>query len=240
EEQPAMKSRAAIHVEHGKPLVVGEVNIPDPQPDQVVVKLYSSGVCHSQLHQMHSPEGPTPSLLGHEGFGVVSHVGSAVTHVKEGDAAIVTWVPREPVQGRWKAPAGGVTWNEQPLEGATYTWGEDAIVWGGYVVKVEDDSPRDLSSIVGCAVLTGAGAVTHTAKVRPEESVAVFGVGGVGMSAIMMAAVVQAYPIIAVDIDDSKLEFAREFGATHTVNSSKVDPIATIIEMTNGGVDYAF
>jgi Zn-dependent alcohol dehydrogenase len=235
-----MKSRAAIHVGHGKELVVDEVNIPDPKPDQVVVKLYSSGVCHSQLHQMHNPEGPTPALLGHEGFGVVTQIGSDITHLKEGDAAIVTWVPRDPIQGRWKAPSAGVTWNEQPLEGATYTWGEDAIVWGGYAVKVADDAPRDLSSIVGCAILTGAGAVTHTAKVRPEESVTVFGVGGVGLSAIQMAAVLQAYPIIAVDIDDEKLEFAKQFGATHTVNSAKVDPVATIIEMTNGGVDYAF
>ena len=90
-----MKSRAAINVGHGKPLVVDEVNIPDPQPDQVVVKLFSSGVCHSQLHQMHNTETPTPGLLGHEGFGVVSHIGSNIDHVKEGDAAIVTWVPRD-------------------------------------------------------------------------------------------------------------------------------------------------
>jgi len=235
-----MKSRAAIHVGHGKELVVDEINIPDPKDDQVVVKLYSSGVCHSQLHQMHNPETPTPSLLGHEGFGVVTQVGKDVTHLQEGDAAIVTWVPREPVKGRWKPPAGGATWQEEPLEGPTYTWGEDVIVWGGYAVKVPDDSPKDLSSIVGCAVLTGAGAVLHTANVRPQESVAVFGVGGVGMSAIQMASILEAYPVIAVDLDDSKLEFAKQFGATHTVNASKVDPIETIIEMTDGGVDYAF
>lgn len=235
-----MKSRAAIHVGHGKELVVDEINIPDPQPDQVIVKLYSSGVCASQLHQMHNPDTPTPGLLGHEGFGIVTQIGSDITHLKVGDAAIVTWVPREPVPGRWRAPSAGVTWNETPLEGSTFTWCEDAIVWGGYAVKVDNDAPKDLSSIVGCAILTGAGAVTHTAKVRPGESVAVFGVGGVGLSAIQMAAVVNAYPIIAVDIDDEKLKFAKKFGATHTVNSAKVDPIATVIEMTNGGVDYAF
>ena len=235
-----MKSRAAIHVGHGKELVVDEINIPDPQPDQVIVKLYSSGVCASQLHQMHNPDTPTPGLLGHEGFGIVTQIGSDITHLKVGDAAIVTWVPREPVLGRWLAPSAGVTWNETPLEGSTFTWCEDAIVWGGYAVKVDNDAPKDLSSIVGCAILTGAGAVTHTAKVRPGESVAVFGVGGVGLSAIQMAAVVNAYPIIAVDIDDEKLKFAKKFGATHTVNSAKVDPIATVIEMTNGGVDYAF
>ncbi len=235
-----MKSRAAIHVGHQQKLVIDEVNIPDPRPDQIVIKLYSSGVCHSQLHQMHNPETPTPALLGHEGFGVVTQVGSEIRHLKEGDAAIVTWVPRNPIQGRWRAPSAGVTWNEQPLDASTYTWGEDVIVWGGYAVKVHDDSPKDLSSIVGCAVLTGAGAVTHTAKVRPEQSVAVFGVGGVGLSAIQMASVLNAYPIIAVDINDEKLKFASNFGATHLVNSSKVDPVDTIIEMTGGGVDYAF
>ena len=99
-----MKSRAAIHVEYKKKLIIDEIHIPSPNEDQVIVKLFSSGVCHSQLHQMHNPETVTPSLLGHEGFGVVTHIGSSVTHIKEGDAAIVTWVPREPTRGRWRAP----------------------------------------------------------------------------------------------------------------------------------------
>ncbi len=235
-----MKSRAAIHTQHGKPLTVDEIDIPDPKEDQVVVKLYSSGVCHSQLHQMHNPETETPALLGHEGTGVVTSVGKNVTHLKEGDTAIVTWVPREPVRGRWRPDPGGATWQEQPLSGATYTWGEDVIVWGGYVVKIDDDSPKDISSIVGCAVLTGAGAVLHTAKVRPEESVVVYGVGGVGLSALRMAVLLNAYPVIAVDLDDEKLEFAKKFGATHTVNAGETDPVEAIHEITGGGADYAF
>ncbi|MDA0232466.1 MAG: zinc-binding dehydrogenase, partial [Chloroflexi bacterium] len=235
-----MKSRAAIHTHHGKPLTVDEIDIPDPKDDQVIVKLFSSGVCHSQLHQMHNPETVTPALLGHEGTGVVTSVGKGVTHLKEGDMAIVTWVPREPIRGRWAPAPGGATWNEQPLSGSTYTWGEDVIVWGGYVVKIDDDNPKDLSSIVGCAVLTGAGAVLHTAKVRPEESVVVYGVGGVGLSAIRMAVLLNAYPVIAVDLDDKKLEFAKKFGATHTVNAKKVNPIEAIHEITGGGADYAF
>ena len=235
-----MKSRAAIHTQQGKPLVVDEIDIPDPKPDQVIVKLYSSGVCHSQLHQMHNVDLPTPALLGHEGTGVVTSVGSEVSHLKEGDLAIVTWVPREPIKGRWTPEPGGVTWNEQVLNGPTYTWGEDALVWGGYAVKIDDGSPKDISSIVGCAVLTGAGAVLHTAKVRPEDSVAVFGVGGVGLSALRMAAILNAYPLIAVDLNDEKLDFARKFGASHVVNASKVDPVEAIHEITNGGADYAF
>ena len=174
-----MKSKAAIHIEHNKKLVIDEINIPNPKDNQVVVRLFSSGVCHSQLHQMHNIDTPTPTLLGHEGFGIVTNVGKSVTHLQEGDAAIVTWVPREPISGRWFPPSGGATWNGKQLSGATATWSEDVIVWSGYVVKVMDDAPKDLTSIVGCAVLTGAGAVTHTAKVRPEESVAVFGVGAV-------------------------------------------------------------
>ena len=97
-----------------------------------------------------------------------------------------------------------------------------------------------MSSIVGCAVLTGAGAVLNTARVRPADSVAVFGAGGVGLSAIQMAAILEAYPIIAVDIADDKLEFAREFGATHLVNASETDPVEAVIELSGGGVDYAF
>ncbi len=235
-----MKSRAAIHLEHGQPLVVDEVEVPDPAPDQTLVKLYSSGICHSQLHQMHNLELDRPMLLGHEGTGVVVKAGRDVEHVKEGDLAIVTWVPRTPIRGRWTPPPSGVTYREESLNGATYTWGEDSLVWGGYVVKIPEDSPKDVSSIVGCAVLTGAGAVLHTAKVRPEDSVAIYGVGGVGMSALAMASILEAYPIIAVDVSDEKLEFAREFGATHTVNATETDPVEAIIEITDGGVDYAF
>ena len=235
-----MKSRAAIHVEHGKPLVVDEIEIPPPNSDQVRVKLYSSGVCHSQLHQMHNPETATPALLGHEGTGVVTEVGSDVGHVKEGDLAIVTWVPKDPIRGRWAPDAGGATYREEPLNASTYTWGEDAQVWGGYVIKIDDGSPKDISSIVGCAVLTGAGAVLNTAQVRPGDSVAIYGIGGVGTSALIMASILQAYPLIAVDIDDSKLEYATEMGATHTVNAAKTDPIEAISDITGGGADYAF
>ena len=230
-----MKSKAAIHLEHRQPLVVDEIELADPSDDQVLLKLYSSGVCHSQLHQMHNPEFERPMIIGHEGTGVVVKTGRNVDHVEEGDLAIVTWVPRLPIRGRWSPPTTGITYREEPVNAATYTWGEDALVWSGYVVKIPDDSPKDLSCIVGCAVLTGAGAVLHTAKVRPQDSVAIYGVGGVGMSALAMASILDAYPLIAVDISDDKLEFAKEFGATHTVNAMKTDPIEAITEITGGG-----
>ena len=235
-----MYSKAAIHTNFGEKLTVGNVQIPDPRPDQVLVKLHSSGICHSQLHQMHNPDSPTPSLLGHEGTGTVIAKGSEVDHLKEGDLAIVTWVNRTPIKGRPTFPHTGVTYNEAPLNGATYTWGEHVLVRGGYVVKIPKQSNKYSSSIVGCAVLTGAGAVLHTAKVKPEDSVAIFGVGGVGLSALIMAKILEAYPIIAVDISDEKLQFAKKFGATHLINSSKQDPIEAIHEITSGGSDYSF
>ena len=235
-----MKSRAAIHTNTGQPLTVDTIEISSPKEDYVNVKMLSSGICHSQLHQIENPEFPTPALLGHEGTGIVTEIGKNVSHVKEGDLTIVTWVPRDPIVGRWVPEPGNMTWNEIPLKGPQATWCEDVSVWSGYVVKIDDDSPKDISSIVGCAILTGAGAVLNTAKVRPNESVAVYGVGGVGISSIKMASILEAYPIIAVDIDDSKLEFSKKFGATHTVNSLKTDPIEAIHEITSVGADYAF
>ena len=121
-----------------------------------------------------------------------------------------------------------------------HTWSEHVVTEGEHVVGIADDAPTDLSCIIGCAVLTGAGAVQHTAGVRPGDSVAVIGAGGVGLSAIWMASMLEAYPIIAADLSDDKLEMARQFGATHLVNARNEDPVAAIKELTNGGVDYAF
>jgi len=235
-----MKTKAAVQIAPGDQLTVDELELPDPKADQVLIKLYSSGVCHSQLHQMENPNLPRPMVLGHEGTGVVTQVGQGVNHVKEGDHVIVTWVPRNPIIGGLTIPPSGATHLEERVHGNVFTWSEDALVNSEFVVPISKDHPTDISCIVGCAVLTGAGAVLHTAKVRPGNSVAVFGVGGVGLCAIRMAAILEAYPIIAVDLRDDKLELAKKFGATHGVNASQVDPVEAIREITNGGVDYAF
>jgi len=235
-----MKTIAAIQTAHGQPVIVDELEVPDPQPEQVIVKLFSSGICHSQLHQMHNPELTRPWVLGHEGTGVVTHVGTRVKHLKEGDHAIVTWVPRTPIKGQLSRITSGVTYREELVHGIVYTWGEDALADAEYVVPISKEDPTDISCIVGCAVLTGAGAVLNTARVRPGDSVAVFGVGGVGLSAVRMAAILEADPIIAVDLQDDKLEFAKEFGATHGVNASKVDPVEAVVDITGGGADFAF
>ena len=235
-----MKTVAAIQTAPEQPLVVDELDLPDPQPDQVIVKLFSSGVCHSQLHQMHNATAERPMVLGHEGTGVVTHVGSNVTHVQEGDHAIVTWVPRTPNRGRGLQTPSGATYQDKLVSGSVYTWSQDVLCNGELVIPIGKEHPTDISSIVGCAVLTGAGAVMNTANVGPGDSVAIFGVGGVGMSAIQMASILEAYPVIAVDLSDDKLDFAKEFGATHTVNASQVNPVEAVQELTGGGADYAF
>ena len=196
-------------------LEVQEVRLPAPGPRQVVVKQHASGICHSQLHQMHRPR-RRPVLLGHEATGTVLQAGREVGHVAEGDTVLVTWVPRD--AARASAPP----------------------------------TPAALEVGVGCAVMTGAGAVLNTADVQRGDSVAIFGVGGVGLSAVAGAKVRGADPIIAVDVDDAKLAFARRFGATHGVNARQEDPVAAIHRMAGKpgqtsiagrpvtGVDFAF
>ncbi len=235
-----MKSRAAIQTAPGQRLIVDELELPDPEPHQVKVKLFSSGICHSQLHQIKDPELPRPLVLGHEGTGVVTRIGRDVTHLKEGDHAIVTWVPRTETRGRLPIVPKRATYHEEPVHGLVNTWAEETLSPGEYAVKIPKEYPTDISCIVGCAVITGAGAVMHTAKVRPGDSVAVFGVGGVGLSAVRMASILEAHPIIAVDLRDDKLEFAKDFGATHTVNASQVDPVEAIVDITEGGADFVF
>jgi Zn-dependent alcohol dehydrogenase len=236
-----MKSKAAIQVEAVGPLVIEEIDIPDPGPNQVTIRNFASGVCYSQLHQLRSPGMPRPMGLGHEGSGVVTQVGKEVTHVKEGDHVISTWVPRIPISGLPVSKPTGATFHGRPLiaDGDVYTWSEHMVTFAEKVVPMPQSDPTDITCLVGCAVLTGAGAVLHTAKVGLGQSVAVFGAGGVGLSAIAAAAIAGANPIIAVDLVDRKLEFAREFGATHGVNASNTDAVNAIWAISPGGVDYA-
>lgn len=233
-------------------LRIEEVELPDPGPTQVVVKQFASGICHSQLHQMHRPR-ETPVILGHESTGVVTKTGRDVSHVKAGDTVLVTWVPRNasaaaapPVRATLRVSDG-----EAQSENV-FTWADHTLADQQYVVKVDPAIPTDVTSIIGCAVMTGAGAVINTARVQPGQSVAVFGVGGVGLSAVVGARVAGADPIIAVDLDDEKLEFARRFGATHGINAGREDPVAaihaltvregayTIFQTPVSGVDFAF
>jgi len=244
------KGRAAIYVEAKKPLVVDEVAFGDPGADQVLVKLFASGVCHSQLHTMQRParKGQSlPALLGHESTGIVVAKGRDVRHVKEGDHVITTWVDRDSATTNQPMVAHALNdraqynadWKGKAVMHSAATWAEYAIAQERVLVPMPKDLPTDVTSIIGCAVMTGAGAIVNTLQVRPGQSVAVFGAGGIGLCAISAAAVVDAYPMIAVDINQDKLEFARRMGASHAINAKDCDAVEAIKELTGGGVDYA-
>lgn len=234
------------------PLRIDEIDLPDPGPYHVVVKQYASGICHSQLHQMHNRRPGFPQVLGHESTGVVIAKGSKVNHVQEGDMVFVTWVPRDAARMDRRLDNPVLTLADGSKAQGVFTWADTTIADEQFVVKVPPDTKRDVTAIIGCAVMTGSGAVYHTARVQKGQSVAVFGVGGVGLSAIAAAKAVGADPIIAVDLDEAKLGFAKQFGATEGVNASEGDPVAKIKDLTKredefdmrgnpvAGVDFAF
>lgn len=245
-------SQVVVLPQTGAILRVEEVEIPDPGPTQVLVKQYASGICHSQLHQMHRPR-DAAVLLGHESSGVVLKAGAQVSHVREGDLVLITWVPRN--AGAANAPPSAAALDVSDGRAASnnvFTWADHTLADQQYVVKVDPLIKTDVTSIIGCAVMTGAGAVINTARVQRGQSVAIFGVGGVGLSAVVGAKVAGADPIIAIDLDDAKLEFAKHFGATHGINASNEDPVAAIHALTTkaekftylhtpvSGADFAF
>src|SRR5918912_3896466 len=216
-----MQSPAAIYVEAGKPMVIDDIDLPDPGPTQVVVRQFATGVCHSQLHELNRPNPALPLVLGHESTGVVTRVGRQVSHVKEGDHVMVTWVPRNATRTTPLPVPANVTYNGQqvnygaPAWTGTFTWSRDTVADEQMVVPLDNDVATDVTSIIGCAVMTGAGAALNAAQVRPGNSVAIIGAGGVGLSIVQACANLSAYPIIVVDLADEKLEFSKHFGATH-------------------------
>ncbi|HEY1291918.1 MAG TPA: zinc-binding dehydrogenase [Chloroflexota bacterium] len=236
-----MKTRAAVYVEIGKPMVIEEVELPDPGPTQLQVKLFASGICHTQLHTLHNPEAKVPTLLGHEATAVVMASGARVRGIREGDHVMLSFMPR-PLPGgvRPELPAVKVRGQELRVSGASSTWSDDVVVDQAFVVPMDPHVPTDVTAVIGCAVTTGCGAVINTARVRPGDSVVVFGAGGVGLCAIQAAANVSAGPIIAVDVTEEKLEFARSFGATHGINGRLGSAVQQILEITSGGADFAF
>lgn len=249
---PTAARVVVLPVEPG-PLQIQDVLLPDPGPHQVVVRQHATGVCHSQLHQMHRPRA-APVLLGHESTGVVLAAGAEVTHVAEGDEVLVTWVPRT-VEPGGRAPEGvrlDLPDGSLAATGNVFTWADHTLADERYVVKAPPGTPPDLGSVIGCAVMTGAGAVLHTAQVQAGDSVAVFGVGGVGLSAVAAAAVAGADPVIAVDLSDEKLAMAATFGATELINGSDGGAVEAVRALTRreglramggeavAGADFAF
>ncbi|MFD6277223.1 zinc-binding dehydrogenase [Streptomyces sp. NPDC060209] len=242
----AVEARIAVLRAGRQTLEFRDVTLEALRPYEVVVRQKAFGVCHSQLDRIFAPSRTEPMLLGHESIGTVVEVGAEVDYVTPGDEVLTTWIPRAPLDGRPPVPSQ-VTLPDGSLVGShnVFTWGTHAVVDEQYLVKAPEGTPADLGSIIGCALMTGAGAVMNSALVRAGQSVAVWGAGGVGLCALAAAAILGASPVVAVDVDDDKLKLAQQFGATDVINAKKCDPVEVIRALTphddgTRGVDYAF
>ena len=240
----------------GAPVSVETILVPDPGPGEALVRIQACGVCHTDLHYREGAiTNDFPFLLGHEASGIVEQVGPNVTNVAPGDFVILAW--RAPC-GTCRSCLRGRPWycfasrNAQqkmtrqdgtPLSAAIGigAFAELALVAAGQAVKVNPAARPEAAGLVGCGIMAGLGAAINTAGVSRGDSVAVIGCGGVGNAAIAGAKLAGAHTIIGVDVDDRKLEWAKQFGATHTINSRHTDPVQAIRELTKGrGVDHAF
>ena len=258
-------TRAAVLTAIGQPLEIREdVEVESPRANEVKVRIGASGVCHSDLSAQNGTlMTPTPVVLGHEGAGVVEEVGEGVTTVKPGDHVVISWVPEcgqcfycQRNQGYLcevsasTLASGGLldgttrlTSNGAPLFQmvASGTFSEVAIVPEIGVVKIEDDIDMRVAALIGCGVLTGVGAAMNTADIKPGDTVAVLGCGGVGLNVIQGARIKGAGQIIAIDMNETKLGLAKQFGATTTVNASDKNAVSAVMELTaQRGADVAF
>jgi S-(hydroxymethyl)glutathione dehydrogenase / alcohol dehydrogenase len=256
-----MKSTAALITEIAKPFEIGEVEVDTPIRDEVLVEVKASSLCHSDLHLAHNDYGlPLPILLGHEFSGIVREVGPEVKSVNIGDHVVACVVPSCGTCDRCAAgwPSGcrnsqglGRTPDENPrisFQGEATTpiqglsgFTQFTLLGEKNLVTVNKEIPFDRASLLGCGVVTGAGAVLRSARVQAGETVAVFGAGGVGLNAVQAASLVGARRVIVVDLQQNKLELAKKFGATDLVNPADGDAIEQIMAITEGrGVDHAF
>ena len=248
--------KAAVLREINKPLVIEDVQIDNPGPHEVLVQTSAAGICHSDYHFMNgSYATELPSVMGHESAGVVEKVGSEVSYLKPGDHVIscmsmfcgscsycLTGKPYGCDNLDDMGRPGRITKEGETVQQG-YNLGsfaEQMLLHERALVKIRKDMPLDRAALIGCAVTTGVGSVIRTASVEPGATVAVLGCGGVGLSAINGAAIAGAARIIAIDILDNKLELARQFGATDGINAANSNAVEAIMELTSGGVDYAF
>ena len=260
-----MKSRAAVTFEAGKPLEIAEVDVGGPAAGEVMVEIKATGVCHTDAFTLSGddPEGAFPAILGHEGAGVVVEVGEGVKDLKVGDHVIPLYTPEcrtcnfclnpktnlcqaiRETQGEGLMPdrTSRFSIDGEPIlhyMGCS-TFSNYTVLPEIAVAKVREDAPFDKICYVGCGVTTGIGAVAFTMKVEPGATVAVFGLGGIGLNVIQGAKLVGARRIIGVDINPSKKELATQFGMTDFVNPKEVEDVVDhLIQMTGGGVDYSF
>lgn len=249
--------KAAVCYEIGKPLVVEEVNLDPPKQGEVKVKLAATAVCHSDIHFFKGElPAPLPFIAGHESAGSVEEVGKGVTSFKKGEPVVLSLLVscgkcKYCLTGRshmcnavWPLDTETRMHNKKGQDLAmllrTASFAEYTVVDQSQLVKIPEDMPMDRAALLACGVITGFGAVVNRAKVEPMSSCVIIGVGGVGLNAVQGTAISGAYPIIAVDISDSKLKAAKDFGATHTVNSSKEDAVKAVQKLTDGGAEYVF
>jgi S-(hydroxymethyl)glutathione dehydrogenase/alcohol dehydrogenase len=250
--------QAAVFHAALEPLTIEEIDIDDPGPREVLVRTAASGVCHSDLHfidGLYPMRGP--AVLGHEAAGTIEAVGELVTDFAPGDRVIAclsvfcgtcerctsghpTQCANRPTRRRDETPR--LSWNGDPVAqfANVSSYAEKMLLHENGVVKIEQDIEFDRAALIGCGVTTGVGAVLNTAAIEAGSTVAVFGAGGVGLSAIQGARIGGARQIIAVDTVEAKLATARELGATHVVDASSRDPVEAIRDMTGGGADYTF
>ncbi len=259
-----MRMQAAVTRAIGH-LSIEEVDLAPPKEQEVLVRMCAAGVCHSDLHTLRGELRAVPPLvLGHEGAGIVQEVGNRVTRCRPGDRIVVNWLPAcetcpTCLGGRHNLceRLAGTTFKALLVDGTTRlstadglplkhflsaaTMAEYAVVDESSIVPIPDDVPFDIAAVVGCAVATGVGAVVNTAQARPGLPAAVIGCGGVGLSALLGCKLAGCYPIIAVDVLDSKLEFAKALGADLIMNSSQNDEVAKDLRAaTRGGPEYIF
>ena len=251
----ANKTRGVVAGSRGAPVTVEDILVPDPGPGEALVRVQACGVCHTDLHYREGAiNDDFPFLLGHEAAGTVEAVGAGVSNVAPGDFVIIAW--RAPC-GNCRSCLRGRPWycfdsmnaaqpmtlaDGSPLSAALGigAFTELSLVHAGQAVKVDPSASAAAAGLIGCGVMAGLGAAVNTGGVSRGDSVAVFGCGGVGDAAIAGSRLAGAHTIIAVDIDDRKLEWAKDFGATHVINSTDTDPVEAIQNLTGGnGVDVA-
>jgi S-(hydroxymethyl)glutathione dehydrogenase / alcohol dehydrogenase len=255
-----MKIKAPVLHRVREPQVVEELELDEPKQGEVLVRMAASGVCHSCLHAADGSwaNTMTPVVLGDEGSGVVERIGPGVDHLAAGDHVIVSWTPtcgrchycvigrsnlceRRPAPGKMADGTTRLHLNGQDVYhyGTVATYASYTVIGATNAVKITKEMPLDRAALIGCSVMTGVGAVLNTAQVPAGASLAVFGCGGIGLNSVQGGRLASADPLIAVDVADNKLEFAREMGATHLVNAAREDAPAVIRKLTGRGVDYA-
>jgi S-(hydroxymethyl)glutathione dehydrogenase/alcohol dehydrogenase len=261
-----MKTRAAVAFEKGKPLEIHEVDLEGPKDGEVLVEIKATGICHTDEFTLSGadPEGIFPTILGHEGAGVVVDVGPGVKSLKKGDHVIPLYTPEcreceyclnpktnlcqaiRATQGQGLMPDGSSRFS---LDGkpiyhymGTSTFANHTVVPEIALAKIREDAPFDRVCYIGCGVTTGIGAVINTAKVEPGSNAIVFGLGGIGLNVIQGLRLVGANMIVGVDLNNDKKEWGEKFGMTHFVNPKEVDGDLTqhLVELTGGGGDYTF